>query len=65
MSPAHNGLNAIKLWMCCNRLTLNVDKSCYIMFKRRGHVDGNISLKIDNLDLNRVYSVKFLKSLTQ
>ena len=56
----NNGLNAIKLWMCCNRLTLNVDKSCYMLFKRRGHVDGHIGVKIDNLDLNRVDSVKFL-----
>ena len=53
----NNGLNAIKLWMCCNRLTLNVDKSCYMLFKRRGHVDGHIGV---NLDLNRVDSVKFL-----
>ena len=45
----NNGLNVIKLWMCCNRLTLNVDKSCYMLFKRRGHV----GVKIDNLDLNR------------
>ena len=56
----NNGLNAIKLWMCCNRLTLNVDKSCYMLFKRRGHVDGHIGVKIDNFDLNRVDSVKFL-----
>ena len=56
----NNGLNAIKLWMCCNRLTLNVDKSCYMLFKRRGHVDGHIGVKIDNLDLNRIDSAKFL-----
>ena len=56
----NNGLNAIKLWMCCNRLMLNVDKSCCMLFKRRGPVDGHIGVKIDNLDLNRVDSVKFL-----
>ena len=43
-----------------NYLTLNVDKSCYMLFKRRGDVDGHIGVKIDNLDLNRVDSVKFL-----
>ena len=31
-----------------------------MLFKRRGHVDGHIGVKIDNLELNRVDSVKFL-----
>ena len=38
----------------CRQIVLHV-------VKRRGHVDGHIGVKIDNLDLNRVDSVKFLR----
>ena len=46
--------------MCCNRLKLNVDKSCHMLFTRCGHVDGHIGVMINNLDINSVDSVKFL-----
>ena len=62
VSNMNNGLNVKKLLMCCNRLTLNVDRSCYMLFKRRGYVDGHIGVKMDSLDINRVDSVKLLGS---
>ena len=57
----NSGLSAIYRWMPDNKLTLNVDKSCYMVFRRhRGNInDGNtISIKIDDRDLTQVNHVR-------
>ena len=59
----NSGLSAIYRWMTDNKLTLNVDKSCYMVFRRRRrkiNYRNTISIKIYNRDLTKVNHVRFL-----
>ena len=52
-------LNKIIIWLHTNKLTLNVDKSNYIIFSRQKITTHN-DIKIDNTTLKRIYETKFL-----
>ena len=62
MRIARDSLAAVYKWFCDNRLTLNISKSSFTIYHRKGRrMHGeNFSLEISNMNLERVKSVKFL-----
>ena len=56
------GLFRINEWLCSNGLTLNVDKSKYVVFRRQksGGVGGTGSVYINDSNIERTDTVKFL-----
>ena len=54
-------LKSIKLWIDCNQLSLNINKTQYMIFANRKYNMLNIpSINICDENLTRVNSVKFL-----
>ena len=53
-------LNNIQNWLSCNKLSLNVLKTHYIIFTPRNKIVDSIDIKINNTSIERVYSTKFL-----
>ena len=55
-------LIAVYKWFWDNRLTLNISNSSFTIYHRKGRRmhDENFSLEINNVNLERVKSVKFL-----
>ena len=51
-------LNKVNQWLINNRLTLNVDKSCFILFSDKKNVTSNIS--ISGKEIRRNSQVKYL-----
>ena len=61
IETANNELGHVHNWLMCNRLTLNFEKSHYIIFKRNKRMPNTLPhLKIQNKIINREYSTKFL-----
>lgn len=52
-------LNELKIWFSVNRLSLNIDKTNFMLFSKRS-CESNIIIKIDEHLINRVYNTKFL-----
>ena len=52
----------IEEWFSCNKLTLNVDKTCFVIFKSSRWKNVNIpdSIHFNNKTINRVTCVKYL-----
>ena len=53
-------LTAIYEWLCCNKLSLNVLKTHYMIFTQRNKKVNDICLYINNVSIERVYVTKFL-----
>ena len=53
-------LTAIYEWLCCNKLSLNVLKTHYMIFTPRNKKVNDINLYIDKVPIGRVYVTKFL-----
>ena len=53
-------LTAIYEWLCCNKLSLNVLKTRYMIFTPLNNKVNDINLYIDNVPTGRVYVTKFL-----
>ena len=55
-------MTKIEEWFSCNKLTLNVDKTCFIIFKSTGCRNVNIPDRINfnNKSINRVSCIKYL-----
>ena len=47
-------------WICLNRLSLNIDKTSYILFSNKQD-DPKNTINIDNINIKRVFSKKFLE----
>ena len=57
----NNEMVNVKDWLQCNKLTLNLTKSHYIIFSRRKKVPPDISpLTIDNIAITNVKETVFL-----
>ena len=54
----NNQLIVVDSWLCANRLSLNIEKTSYMIISNDNA--DNVDLKIRNCSLNRVYSAKFL-----
>ena len=53
-------LNNVTNWLLANRLTVNVEKTHFIVFPGNKKVDYDVTLKIGNEALERVGLTKFL-----
>ena len=53
-------LTAIYEWLCCNKLSLNVLKTHYMIFTPRNKKVNDINLYINKVPIGRVYVTKFL-----
>ena len=57
----NNGLKKVKKWLDVNKLSLNIDKTNFIIFKSPQHsVSGTVDIKIGNLAIKQTCYVKFL-----
>jgi len=57
----NNNLQNINMWLCANKLSLNVIKTKYMIFSttKKKHL-SNINIKINNTEINRVNHFNFL-----
>ena len=54
-------LEGVHSWLKANRLTLNVNKTKYMLFsKRKNNLPGEINLRINNNDIQSVTEFNFL-----
>ena len=56
----NDDLEKIQEWLCCNKLSLNVVKTHYMIFSPRNKIISDVDIKICNVNINRVYVTKFL-----
>lgn len=61
-SIANEEIEKVNLWLICNKLSLNIKKTNYIIFRsnKNRKLIENICLTIDGQVINRVQSTKFL-----
>ena len=50
----------IQEWLCCNKLSLNVSKTHYMVFTPRNKIVDDVNIMIHNEKIERVYTTKFL-----
>ena len=48
-------------WLQANRLSLNIDKTFYIIITHNNYDETDINIRIRDLQLSRVTSTKFLE----
>ena len=53
-------LRNVQEWLQCNKLSLNVLKTHYMVFTPRNKFINDIDVKIHNVQIQRVYATKFL-----
>ena len=53
-------LNKLSMWLASNKLTLNIDKSHYVIFHRARLKQNNINITLSNISLEGVTFTKFL-----
>ena len=53
-------LNKLSIWLASNKLTLNIEKSHYVIFHRVRLKQSNINISLSNISLERVTFTKFL-----
>ena len=56
----NSDLNKIEEWLFCNKLSLNVLKTHYMIFTPRNKIIEDISLYVNDTAIHRVYVTKFL-----
>ena len=50
----------VQEWLHCNKLSLNVLKTHYIIFTSRNKCANDVDIRIQNVPIERVYATKFL-----
>ena len=60
ISTVNQELEKIIDWLCINRLSLNIDKTNFMIFTLKIKISNDISVKLNGKAVNRVGSVKFL-----
>ena len=53
-------LNKLSIWLASNKLTLNIDKSHFVIFHRARLKENNVNISLCDISLNRVTFTKFL-----
>ena len=53
-------LKKIREWLCCNKLSLNVLKTHYMIFAPRNKIVFDVKIQINCVSIQRVYCSKFL-----
>lgn len=58
---ANEAVNSLNVWFLANKLSLNVDKTCYMVFTpRRSDCNINFKLSIGGIEIERVKSCRYL-----
>ncbi len=47
-------------WFDVNKLSLNIRKTKFMVFRNKKDIDGDIPLKICDVEIQRVFETKFL-----
>ena len=55
----NEGIENIREWLCCNKLSLNVLKTHYMVFSPRNKIVNDIDIGINGVRIERVYVAKF------
>ena len=50
----------VQEWLHCNKLSLNVLKTHYMIFTSRNTCANDVDIRIQNVPIERVYATKFL-----
>ena len=53
-------LDKLSIWLASNKLTLNIDKSHFVIFHKPRLKQNNVSISLCDISLNRVTFTKFL-----
>ena len=53
-------MNKLSIWLASNKLTLNIEKSHYVVFHSARLKQSNINISLSNISLERVTFTKFL-----
>ena len=53
-------LDKLSIWSASNKLTLNIDKSHFVIFHRARLKQNNVNISLCDISLNRVTFTKFL-----
>ena len=53
-------LTKVQEWLQCNKLSLNVLKTYYIIFTSRNKCVNDVDIRINDSHIERVYATKFL-----
>ena len=53
-------LKNISEWLCCNKLSLDVSKTHYMVFSPRNKIIHNLHIRINDTTIERVYDSKFI-----
>ena len=56
----NDDLEKIREWLCCNKLSLNVLKTHYMIFAPRNKIVFDVDIQINCVCIERVYCSKFL-----
>ena len=59
-STLNEELEGIREWLCCNKLSLNVSKTHYMLFTPWNKIASHIDVKIRGVSVERVYATQFL-----
>jgi len=60
-SNVNEDLKHVSDWFKANKLSLNVDKTVFIVFSKRGlHIPQNLEIKIDEFKIKQKHSTRFL-----
>ena len=59
-SLINEGLNAVNKWLYYNSLSLNVDKTKYMVFSHRNKTNETLTLKINNMPIQKIEYFNFL-----
>ena len=60
----NDDLEQIREWLCCNKLSLNVLKTHYMIFAPRNKIVFDVDIQINCVSIERVYCSKSLASLS-
>ena len=56
----NDDLEKIREWLCCNKLSLNVLETYYMIFAPRNKIVFDVNIQINCVSIERVYCSKFL-----
>ena len=59
-SIVNNELKNVSKWLSANRLTLNIDKSNFLIISNKRKIDNTVDIKIDNLSVKEKDCIKYL-----
>ena len=59
-SIVNNELKNVSKWLSANRLTLNIDKSNFLIISNKRKIDTTVDIKIDNLSVKEKDCIKYL-----